>query len=50
MNDTKKKEAIERLVKKFIDHGKKTNQKINENQARQLAIRAEKINRRNNNG
>ena len=46
----KRKQAVERLTEKIMKNGKINNQKMTEDQARCLALRAEKINRRNKNG
>ena len=50
MSDQKRKDAVERMTARIMKHGKINNQKMNEHQARLIALRAEKINRRNNNG
>ena len=50
MSDQKRKDAVERMTARIMKHGKINNQKMSEREARLIALRAEKINRRNKNG
>jgi hypothetical protein len=47
MNDRKRKETVEKLVERFVESSKRNGQQITESAAREMALRAEKINRRN---
>ena len=47
MNDQKRKETVEKLVERFVESSKRHGEQITESAARKMALRAEKINRRN---
>lgn len=47
MNDKKRKETVEKLVERFVESSKRHGDQITESAARKMALRAEKINRRN---
>jgi hypothetical protein len=47
MNDRKRKETVEKLVERFVESSKRNGQQMTETAARKMALRAEKINRRN---
>ena len=42
MTDQDKKAAVERMVKRIVIHGKKTNNQISEHEARKKALKAQR--------